>query len=109
MKRSIISFCIFATLVITGVCFEIIYSNSFVNETLEITKKVQEGQDAQIYGKYLESNNLLNRLFFKRSTIEKFEKEFCELLAYDRNSDDFEASTKRIKLYCEKIKNAGIY
>lgn len=109
MKRSIISFCIFAVLVIAGAGFEIIYSNRFVKETLEITKKVQEGQEAEIYGKYLESNKILNRLFFKRSTIEKFEKEFCELLAYDRSSDDFEASLERIKLYCEKIRNAGIH
>lgn len=110
MKRSIISFCIFAALTLTGGIFEIVHSNRLVSEINELTHCFERGQcEADEFKELFKDNQIINRLFFKRSVLEKFEREFAELSVYSKGSEDSQAIIERIRLYCTELENAGMF
>ena len=97
-------------LAITGGVFEIVHSNRLVSEINELTDSFEQGScEADDFKEVFKQNKTVNRLFFKRSTIEKFEKEFAELAVYGKGSEDSKAIIERIRLYCKELKNAGMF
>lgn len=105
MKRSIISFFVFISLVILGVLSEFIYLDSLADEIKMQIQNYSGIENCEELKELFEQRKSLNRIFLRENIIERFELYLIELENYtlENNGEGIKLTLDKIKYFTDDL------